>query len=1415
MTDSSTASTTDRGATRRRRANVLRIFFINLLIIAAPVAFYVFYYSKSRVEQITVHNMRGLTSVAARIVDVIHNYDRVTQRFVVPFAEDDLDALMRGMTETAPECRTDAMTDAIQRIRQIQQTSAREWQALAAPAFELLPVKLDGIAATRVDANGPCAAEFRRLAEKHAEAANAGTCRAEPRLVMTGSRRYFEIDNCQPFRKDPIAGYFDATQSAVIANAVGGYGTRVRVAFDEIALQLTRGLSRDFDQVLIADQDGTPLYNSLHEERPVEHTYAPGYTLRARSDFAEFATLGDILAESAADQPSGSARASTARTTASGQRDGAFAVLNGNHSRMARVDIAGVRFRLFIQPFPVGRIQTAADCEDGKDCARAPDARYWSLIGLVRESTLESRALDLPTAVVVPAITTLAAILAILPFVWLWTSGDRQLLLRRHLVLLLASGAIAVMLVTSELLYFVHRDAVASAMDYARDSVARKIRTDLKAELGATLETLANRTREQLSSSDPGCNRGTVCYCDEVEASELGVAGGSPTTYPSLDLTLLLDAQGVQFGKSCSYRFAQPDKLRLDFRTYFRRANTGELWYETSQDVPFFLERITSVIDNTIETALSARVADLARDIAVPAFATQQATNGLPETSPAVAVLVGRLASLENVALPPFLGFLVFDNESGRVLFHHSPADDSLAANFIRESNFDPGLLALVGKGRTASIQLRYRAETIDARVTPLANGIPWTLVVYRGQQVEETMGLITLSIGFGALLAIYSTLALVLIPLTLVARRTVRLWPYRFDRYRQLGAASVAMAICAVAGLGVLAIQEQLSFPESWLPPLFLLATLWLVWWFARSRRMPRWQPTTASAYRYSWVFLALLFLNVSVIPMVLITNHYHGRVDRALGPVVLKEARRSVEDRCTDFDRNLRRYSDDLQRATALRTPEYGRYIDVPADGSFERVGAACRRYPDLQFGRETDLDATERTTDMTPPDRALIDLFASIGDQSPLAAALIRNVISEFTNRVKGVAQMRKLAPQTQSTSVHTPVSTGIAFAGVSAAILLALLVFIPITLTRRLLSARVPAPLEPMIDTSGNPTRSLADQGATIVLTSDEHMEQDLLTAGASNVYSLPARPSGTDIDTAAGAERVTFARIERVLFDADARQALLPLLERLVASGTTLVVSSALNPSYLLADGSHYGSRLPALEPAERARWKALFAEFRTVSGHAESGYHAERLRSALGESAGQLARSVLAVAEREIAAFPALAEPIAAILRTLARRSTTATEQTEELLGKLRVIGEPSYAVAWAQSSFEEQMQLLALAKGGFINPLQAHALTHLANRNLVEVRLSARIRSPGLASYILETIDKDELGNWISEHERSLWSSISTPILLLLALGMAFLFMSNPEAVTSLSTILTASLGAIPLIVSLISNLRNAAAQK
>jgi hypothetical protein len=1421
MTEPSTTGTTDRALTRRRRANVFRIFFINLLIIAAPVAFYVFYYSESRVEQITVHNMRALTSVAAHIVEVVHNYNRIAQRFVVPFGAEDLDALMSDLGESVPACRTDTMTRAIQTIRRIQDTSSREWQALpSAPTLTLLPVKLDNAAPESPDDVAPCTAQLRRLAEARADESNAGACRSEPRLTVIGSRRFFEIDNCRPFRKDPVAGYFDDSQSRVIADAVGGYGTRVRVAFNELVLHLTKGLSGDFDQILIADQDGVPLYNSLYEERPVEHSYLPGYTLRARSDFAEFASLSAILADSAGGQSTGSAQ-SSGSTAASGARRDAMAarrILGGNHTRMARVDIAGVRFRLFIQPFAVGRIQTAVDCGEDQDCASAPDARYWNLIGLVRESTLQSRALDLPSAVVVPAITTLAAILAILPFVWLWTSGDRQLLLRRHLVLLLVSGGLAVMLITSEFMYFVHRDAVASALDYARDTVARKIKSDLRVELEDKLDLLENRTRRQLTSTDAACARDADCYCNEVEALELATNGASPTSFPSLDLSLLLDAQGTQSGKSCSYRFAQPERLRLDFRTYFRRAKDGELWYETRQRVPFFLERITSVLDNTIETALSVRVRDLVPDVELPDHASQTDDDDRSgdDPSPAVAVLIGRLASLENVALPPFLGFLVFENESGRVLFHHAPEDDSLAANFIRETNFDPGLLALVGKGRTASVQLRYRAETIDARVTPLATGIPWTLVVYRGQQVEETIGLISLAIGFGALLVIYSTLALIAIPIVLLNRKALRLWPYRFGTHRQLRAASIAMGLCAVGGLAALGILEQLSFPESWLPPLILLAALWVAWRIARSRRVSGQQPASASVNRYSAIFLVLLYLNVGVIPVILITNHYHTRVDRALGPVVLKEARQSIEARCADFDRFLRRYTDDLQRAPSLLAPVFGRYIEVPADGSFERVGASCRRYPNLQLGDRTDEEAAlESQVDRTPPDRALIDLFASISDQSPLAAALIRNVKSEFLNRAKGVAQIRKIAPVTKSAGAAAEaISDGIALAGMTAVILAVLLAFIPLTLSRRLLTARVDAPLEPKTGPVRSRTLSLTNDGATVVLINDERMESELLTAGA-HTFTLPARASSSEVDTAAEAERVALAHIDRVLFDAEARRTALPALERIVASHKSIVLTSALNPAYLLADGTHYGTRFPAMEQSEHARWKALFSEFRTVSGHAERGYYRRQLRSAIGESGHRLPGSVLAVAEREVAAFPALAEPVAAILLVLAQENAPAGEQKVELLARLRVIAEPCYAAAWSHSSFEEQLQLLALAKRGFINPLQPQALTHLVNRNLVDVRLAARIRSRGFANYILETIDNEELTHWISERDASLWSSISTPILLLLALGLAFLFISNPDAVTSLSAVLTASLGAIPLIVSLISNLRNAAAQK
>ena len=131
-----------------------------------------------------------------------------------------------------------------------------------------------------------------------------------------------------------------------------------------------------------------------------------------------------------------------------------------------------------------------------------------------------------------------------------------------------------------------------------------------------------------------------------------------------------------------------------------------------------------------------------------------------------VAVGLMMLQSLENVVLPPGLGFAVFNSLTGEVLFH-SDAKRSLRENFYRATDDDAMLKAAVIAGMRSDLMLNYKGEEIDAIAAPLGN-TDWTIVTFHRNSLVDV---VNFHFGINALVLAgsYIIIWLIVVPLALV----------------------------------------------------------------------------------------------------------------------------------------------------------------------------------------------------------------------------------------------------------------------------------------------------------------------------------------------------------------------------------------------------------------------------------------------------------------------------------------------------------------------------------------------------------------------------------------------------------------------------------------------------------------------
>ena len=147
--------------------------------------------------------------------------------------------------------------------------------------------------------------------------------------------------------------------------------------------------------------------------------------------------------------------------------------------------------------------------------------------------------------------------------------------------------------------------------------------------------------------------------------------------------------------------------------------------------VPYFLERIDSVVGGQVQTTLA---------VNTKCNATPVAAAGVP------------LNTLDWAVPPRHVDFAVVEQETGRTLFH-SDKELAMTTNFVHDAGRDPALLALLRSGARDTIDLVYAGVPVRAHVRPLRPGLPWTLVVYRGHELEDRVG------GLTAALSIFFTL--------------------------------------------------------------------------------------------------------------------------------------------------------------------------------------------------------------------------------------------------------------------------------------------------------------------------------------------------------------------------------------------------------------------------------------------------------------------------------------------------------------------------------------------------------------------------------------------------------------------------------------------------------------------------------
>jgi hypothetical protein len=333
--------------------------------------------------------------------------------------------------------------------------------------------------------------------------------------------------------------------------------------------------------------------------------------------------------------------------------------------------------------------------------------------------------------------------------------------------------------------------------------------------------------------------------------------------------------------------------------------------------------------------------------------------------------LIGQLRSLEATILPPHIRFAVIENSSGRTLFH-SVGGRSLATNFVREVEVDDALLSLVDSPSAGFVDLDYYGSSIRAYVQPLADGLPWTLVTYRGHELADTLNIIALSTTAAIMFGVFVLLFLLVAAARLLhrwARAKISWWDEASDaafsiellqRAKHfLEYATVAAVVLLVAAViflpsraGLVATASILSVPA---------IMCFLIWRAASAARAAEFsqgsgpsgtiEPGTIRRERSSAIMAAFMVMATLVI-IPAIGFYVDVRVSLVAGTTTyLRDATRdAIVRRCEQQTAFARRYKEDLRSAEADNVFRYGwtllAYPDLPPGEEMVRP-LACQRY------------------------------------------------------------------------------------------------------------------------------------------------------------------------------------------------------------------------------------------------------------------------------------------------------------------------------------------------------------------------------------------------------------------------------------------------------------------------------------
>ena len=1298
-----------------------------------------------------------------------------------------------------------------------------------------------------------------------------------PRLNPEGGSMRATIVDCRRLR-ERYRDLYDALQpfhgsEAVIA-AIDLFAIRSTAQLDGLIQEATGYLSRFFDSHLIANTDGRILFQadaSLTSETEADESQVATPAFSSHVDISEL-----LRAESTPSDRAGDA---------SGSRDPAVAapVLRGR-SFVQVVGVEDVALRVFVHPFVLDSIDVPEDSrrapdEGGGGAPSGATGPTFYLVGIVDDSEFGSAAIKLRLALVVDATLLLLVLLTLAPLLWLWTAGDRLAVRRLALTGVCATPVVGVVLLTVLACGMVTNRIDGHVLDGAMADMSNRIVELLDRELREDIHELQHQVPRLLdraaNAEPPGASREKVhlsrttdfggeslsqlerrLYCDDSERN----LEYDPRR-PEMQGAFLLDDDGRQHQCLGGTRLARNPKIDLAFRQYFESPRAGALWPppprarslpvscrvgdvqdeeslipclvdglpEPSKrsfhlpgasgssaglaDAPYFLERIDSVVGGRKETIL--------------------AVNTERSETP-VAATATPLYSLDRAVPPQHFDFAVVDRESGWTLFH---SDDELAmtTNFAEDTGGDAALWSLLRSGARDTIGLTYAGAPIRAHVRPLREGMPWTLIVYRGHELEDRLTTVTTA------LAIVSSLVW---PFLLAAPVGLLLLLAHWRRPGMLAGIPVTLG-------RVMATGRRLPSPFAAALGAILVSFLygsWLEWgpgpalnpWIPWNPWSPDigWSPWRVFPFLARGSVIAVFcFLTCCVLGLRRPTNpagHGTNTLPRALVLVVVLVGLAVAPPALwfghhrAELGAGLNHYLVDRTLESVARAREDHRRERLREHGA-ATAPAGDRTRHRLHAEPELDESWVERTLRAAVASSRLSNELLIYRALPPAAAG--------------GVASIYGVFDTTFGYDVDWPLSTSDVWRFLLLSVILlvsvALMVgtvayslcalctivrsrrheFVTLLEADHLLervrngnpSGRRPLRAIVLYRSEGDRRRFLRRLKHILNVSPCHHLveKQDRGLLPCTVHWGNDSKEQG---------KLYVFDDLKKVLEDSGEGHALFRDLECRVNGPASVLVWSRLAPDYRYSDrfglSDRWFNNRNGDDEDRRGRWTGLVPRLRSyrlcLSARHELCFERLVRATRMNSSANvdTMIAGVKAAMRKEVVANPDLLHLATDVVADLAGRNSGPpnTEDARALaVTAFRKSAVSCFNRIWAESTHDERLQLYSLANGGVVDSRRTAALSSLVNRGIVEEDRDTggvRLCSDAFGEFVEHDVDHGELTAWRKKGDGGAWRFIWPPLAIGGVLGLAFLALANPEMRTTLlSTLLALAPAALPFL--------------